>query len=77
MCVVSVISDYGRNSVPAWQWTTDTWKSYKDVLEKAAEFDKVADQPDCEDPHKTEWMRAIEERITKLESGTGSATVRS
>lgn len=66
MCVLSAVLDYGRN-VPAQTWTVPNWIEYQELLEKARKWDALAGQPDCEDPLKEEWMRAIEERISILE----------
>lgn len=78
MCAVSVIQDYFRQRTPldGWpsrlgpsiDWKPDTWKLYKDILEKLGELDRKLDQPDCETPEKTAWMREVEKRLAALES---------
>jgi hypothetical protein len=67
MCSVSAVTGYGMG-IPDHLWTPQTWPPFKQLVEKAVEFDKVAEQPDCIDPAKDEWMKRIEERITKLEA---------
>jgi predicted alpha/beta hydrolase family esterase len=67
MCTVSVVTGYGMN-IPDHKWTTQTWPPFKQLVEQAVKFDKIADQPDCIDPAKDEWMKRIEERITRLEA---------
>lgn len=66
MCSVSVLMDYGSN-VPTHQWTVPNWIEYQELLEKARKWDAIADQPDCHDTDKAEWMKAIEERLETLE----------
>jgi hypothetical protein len=67
MCTVSAVTAYGMK-MPDHQWNTQTWPSFKALVQKAEEFDKVADQPDCVDPEKDAWMKRIEERLEKLEA---------
>ena len=82
MCSVSVIFDYYRDrTVPhPWpplnvtnapapiDWTPETWKMLKEVIERLKVLDAKTGQPDCEDPAKAAWMREVEERLAKLES---------
>ena len=87
MCSVSVIQDYFRQQTKPWNvwpnnmvrptppinWTPETWKLLKEIIAKLEVLDAKTGQPDCEDPAKAEWMREIEERLSKLEeakSGT-------
>ncbi len=86
MCVVSAILDYGRRQWPQYDWrvptpvtppvlpTADEWAQFRELLRKAAEFDKAARQPDCEDPEKAAWMRRMEDRLAELEKRAGGAT---
>lgn len=81
MCVVSNIGDYGRQQWPQpWKtiplepgsWPSDTpsreaWDEYKDLIEKAKEFDQKTGQPECESEEKTAWMKDMEDRISQLE----------
>ena len=67
MCTVSGVYDLGR-TFPMDFWTTPKLDEFKKVIDAAQEFDKVADQPDCEDPVKMEWMKEVEERLAKLEA---------
>lgn len=69
MCAVSAMLDYGRLKVNTNEWTTITWKEYKELLEKARQWDVLANQPHCEDPAKEQWMQEVEERLKKLEGG--------
>jgi hypothetical protein len=54
--------------IPDEQWTPSMFSSFKGVLGKVEEFDKIAGQPDCVDPEKDAWMKRIEERLMKLEA---------
>ena len=47
--------------------TAAEWAAFVELVEKARKFDELANQADCEDPEKTAWMEAIEERLTQLE----------
>ncbi len=79
MCAVSVVQVYFRertypqpNTTIPWpqpviQWQPDTWKLYREILDKLAELDRKLDQPDCDNPAKAVWMREVEARLAKLE----------
>lgn len=66
MCLVSVVSDYGRGIAPQ-QWTKPVFNEYQEILKRLTGLDAKLNQPDCEDPEKAAWMRAIEERLSALE----------
>ena len=68
MCTYSVISDYGRTRYPMDYWTPTTWPPFSDLLEQARRTDEATEQPDCEDPAKTEWIEKVEERLRRLEN---------
>lgn len=56
MCVISVISDYGRQ-MPVKNWGDLAKRhAFQQLLDKAKVFDKVAEQPDCHDAEKTAWL---------------------
>lgn len=56
MCVVSAIHDYGRQvQPPIWQ-LPNAIDVFQDLVKHAEEFDKVAQQPHCEDPAKTKFL---------------------
>lgn len=67
MCVQSVISAYGRDNINATAWTQKSFTQFKDVLKQAEKFDIAANQPDCDTDDKTEWMKAVEERLDAME----------
>lgn len=69
MCVYSMVMDYGRERVPAGEWTPLGMERFRKLLEAAREADEALRQPECEDPDKSEWMRAIELRLARLEGG--------
>lgn len=74
MCTVSAITDYGMQRFPHDYWTPQTWPPFQQLVRQAEIFDKVANQPDCIDPAKEAWMKAIEARIDKLEAAAFRAT---
>lgn len=47
MCVTSAIFDYGRQQVPPYEWTRPAFDEFKELVRKAEEFDRLANQPDC------------------------------
>lgn len=67
MCMVSVIYDYGR-TVPQAQWTWPAFSEYQEIIRRLEALDKKLGEPDCHDPAKGDWMKAIEERLKKLEA---------
>ncbi len=68
MCTVSALFDYGRQRIPANEWTPDSFSMFKDIIRRLEQLDQKLNQPDCHDPTKAEWMKAIEERLRKLET---------
>lgn len=68
MCAVSAISDWGMRQWPgpvytppaAWLPTPQEWEGFKELVRKAAEYDKLVGQPDCPDPKKLEWQAEME-----------------
>lgn len=76
MCTVSYVGEYGRDRIPANQWNPEWWQSYQELMRKAAEFDKLTNQPDCVDPVKVDWMKKMEERMAELEKQQKSRKVR-
>ena len=74
MCVVSQVMDYGWKRIPDDMWNETTIDQFRRLLEEARKFDKVADQPECEDPEKAKLLdkldaieKQLEENIVLLE----------
>jgi hypothetical protein len=67
MCMVSMVTEYGRDRIDVIKWTPDTFSEYQEIIRRLEALDEKLGQPDCEDPAKTEWMREVEERLAKLE----------
>lgn len=66
MCIVSMISDYGRDKFS--QIDISKWiKPYQELIAKGKEVDRVTGQPDCESTEKTKWLVEIEQRALALE----------
>ena len=57
--------------IPTWPTQLPTKQEldeFRRLLEQARQFDKIAKQPDCEDPTKVEWLKrlvAVMERVEK------------
>ena len=78
-----MISDYGRQRIwpdqefyrypnqptyiPNPQEEAEKIKKFKELLDKAAEMDKKAGQPNCEAPEKIEFIESLELRLLELE----------
>lgn len=67
MCMVSNIMDYGK-TIPAQQWTPSAWFDFQEIIRRLDALDKKLDQPECHDPAKAEWMKAVEQRLADLEA---------
>ena len=67
MCAVSAMHDYFREHVPMRDWTPALYRSYQEVIAQVGKLDRAFSQPDCEDPGKAAWMKAVEERLAQLE----------
>lgn len=68
--MVSAISDYG-GMIDASKWTKPILTEYQQILERLDNLDKKLGEPECHDPSKLAWMKAIEERLAKLEQMNG------
>ena len=67
MCAVSMIFDnYRQNTQPA-QWTWPMVNDFTEIIKRLDELDKKLGIQECHDPAKAEWLKAIEERLAKLE----------
>jgi hypothetical protein len=67
MCATSAIYDYGMTRVPLDQWTRPAFNEFQEIIRRLEKLDEMLAQPDCEDPGKAEWMRAVEKRLDALE----------
>ena len=80
MCVVSFVSDHFGTDGPFKQpfqwppaapatlpWTPDAFAELKKIMEMVKRLDEKLGLPDCEDPKKAEWMKAVEDRLIILE----------
>lgn len=71
MCVVSMVYDYGRNSMPPnYDWTRTALDKFKHLVRTAEDLDRETGQADCEDPKKSAWLKDIEDRLARLEKAT-------
>lgn len=61
MCAVSAVYNYGK-TIPVDDWANAALREhFRKLIRDAMEFDKNANQPDCEDPEKKKWWNAVEE----------------
>ena len=67
MCMMSVVHQYVQDRVPSWTWTDNSYSDFKEILKQIEALDKKLGQPDCVDPKKAAWMKAVEERLAALE----------
>lgn len=79
MCVFSAVLDYPVN-VPSkiltgtvvispglfGNWDYQTCLSYVELIEKAKEFDRLNQEPNCEDPKKKQRLKELEQRVTNI-----------
>lgn len=61
MCAVSMISGHYRDLYPSpQQFPAFEYPNYQELIRKARLYDEMMKQPDCPDPNKAEWQRALE-----------------
>ena len=68
MCMMSVLTQYGRDRVADTAWTPQSWQQFKDITGQVEKLDTDLGEPDCVDPEKAAWMQRIEERIERIEA---------
>lgn len=73
MCSVSAIHDYFQKRTTPDMWNFDSLNQFQDIIRRLEALDENLGQKDCVDPAKAEWMKAIEDRIRKLERTAGVA----
>lgn len=67
MCMTSAITEYAHQRIPQFQWTLPVYNEFKVIIEMIEALDRKLGQPDCVDPAKAEYLKQIEERLSKLE----------
>jgi hypothetical protein len=65
MCVTSALMAWGQTR-PLQEWTPLTFDYFKLLTEQAKYFDRIARQPDCEDPEKVLLLERIEAQLKGL-----------
>ncbi len=55
-------------------WNKESFELLKEILKKVQELDTKLGMKECEDPSKVEWIKALEERISKLKHDHGQDT---
>lgn len=62
MCTTSMVMQWGWERWPTPQVFPPTeYPAYMELLRKAGEYDKLMQQPDCPDPAKAAWQKAVED----------------
>lgn len=64
MCVVSMISDHYMRQWPQRQFDhvpPHDYLNYQELLRKARLYDEMTKQPDCPDPKKLDWQKALDQ----------------
>lgn len=63
MCVYSMISDHYMHKwpQPAYVPNYEDYLNYKELLRKAAEYDRITGQKDCPSQEKTDWNKQLDE----------------
>jgi predicted alpha/beta hydrolase family esterase len=56
-----------RTNVPLQSWTRPDFDEFKEIIRRLDLLDQRFDQPDCPDPSKAAWMKAVEDRLEALE----------
>lgn len=70
MCAVSMVYDLGGN-MPLDYWTPQKYDYLRELIRKAEEYDRITNQPDCEDAEKGKVLERIEKRLAELENKIG------
>jgi hypothetical protein len=62
MCVYSMVSRHYFERFPVPQnFPPFLYPDYKELLRKAAEYDRMTGQQDCPDPEKEKWNKEVED----------------
>lgn len=67
MCAVSMVIGWGQQ-----QWSTpDVFPPsfhprYLELIERAKEYDKLNNQPDCPDESKDRWLKMLDQHMKYL-----------
>jgi hypothetical protein len=62
MCVMSMISDFYAQKPATW-WTPPNYLDYLELCRKAAEYDKLMNQPACEEAKKLQFIEGVEKML--------------
>lgn len=62
------IPDFPYTPTPVdWEKELQRMKEFQELIEKARKYDEMTNEPDCEDPQKTDWLKDLEARVEFLE----------
>ncbi len=66
MCVTSMVTDHYQQKYPQpQQWTWPIYHDYEELKRKAALYDELMKQPDCQKPEITEFEERIKDFLEK------------
>lgn len=62
MCVVSMVTDHYMKKwpQPAYVPSIEDYINFRELVRKAAEYDKITNQPNCPDAEKIDWQKELE-----------------
>jgi hypothetical protein len=63
MCTVSVVIGYGQG---VDKWTRESYEKFHELIEKAREFDKAANQENCPETEKEKWLNQLKDNMNQL-----------
>lgn len=55
-----------KTATPFSQWNYEQCLAYVELLEKAAAFDNINNEPECYDPEKVKILKSLDERIREI-----------
>jgi hypothetical protein len=63
-----MVSDHYREKYPQpVQWNWPTWQEYQELKRKAAEYDRIMKQPDCEKGDLSVFEKNVEDWLNAPE----------
>lgn len=76
MCVVSMVSDHYMHKwpLPHYVPSYEEYLNYRELLRKAAEYDRITGQKDCPSKDKVDWNKQLEEVFNQKYKNTYSFT---
>ena len=72
MCVVSMVTDHYMKKwpQPAYVPSIEDYINFQELVRKAAEYDKITNQPNCPDAEKIDWQNNLADNFKRKYSTT-------